>query len=101
MKSILVISPAILLAGCITVPVEDTLPSPEKELAGNNFQLRLHETLGEKALRGQTGRLATPGLDGDLGAGGKARGCTLTSLGKPPAKLKGTLTIGGCKVTID
>ena len=98
MKALLVIAPAILLAGGITVPVEDTLPSPEKELAGNNFQLRLHETLGEKAL---TGLLATPGLDGDLGAGGKARGCTLTSLGKPPAKLKGTLTIGGCKVTIE
>lgn len=87
------------LTGCVqSVPVKDTVPSPIEGVAEGNFQLRLHRTEGEKAVSGRTG---LPPVSSNVGAGGRASGCTLTSIGKPPKGLKGTLRAGDCEVTIE
>ena len=90
---------ALGLTGCVqSVPVKDTVPSPTEGVAEGNFQLRLHQTQGDKAVEGRTG---LPPVSSKIGAGGRASGCTLTSIGKPPKGLKGTLKAGDCEVTIE
>ena len=94
--------PVILMVGCVnTVPVKDTIPSPTEEVAEGNFQLRLHQTMGEKAVDGSTGLLTRPYVRGDVGAAGKALGCTLTSVGEPPARLRAHLTTKDCEAILE
>ena len=92
----------VLMTGCVnTVPVKDTIPSPTEEVAEGNFQLRLHQTAGEKVIDGSTGLFTAPYVRGEVGAAGKALGCTLTSVGEPPARLKIHLTTKDCKAVLE
>ena len=102
MKQLLIALGILGLAGCVnTVPVKDTIPSPTEEVATGNFQLRLHQTMGEKAIDGSTGLLTRPYVRGDVGAAGKALGCTLTSVGEPPARLRAHLTTKDCEAILE
>lgn len=102
MKHLLVALGILGLAGCVnSVPVKDTIPSPTEEVAEGNFQLRLHQTMGEKAVDGSTGLLTRPYVRGDVGAAGKALGCTLTSVGEPPARLRAHLTTKDCEAILE
>jgi len=102
MKHLLVALGILGLTGCVnSVPVKDTIPSPTEEVASGAYQMRLHQTYGEKVIDGSTGILARPYVSGDVGAGGNALGCTLTSLGEPPARLKARLTTKDCEAVLE